>query len=59
MTMGGATVVAYMTGDGVHMFTLDPSVDATPNRVGMIANTGGPAIIAAGELIEGRMAMPP
>jgi acetyltransferase len=29
------------------------------NRVGMIANTGGPAIIATDELIEGGMAMPP
>jgi acyl-CoA synthetase (NDP forming) len=29
------------------------------NRVGMIANTGGPAIIATDELIEGGMVMPP
>jgi len=29
------------------------------NRVGMIANTGGPAIIATDELIEGGMTMPP
>ncbi len=29
------------------------------NRVGMIANTGGPAIIATDELIEGSMVMPP
>ena len=29
------------------------------NRVGMIANTGGPAIIATDELVEGGMAMPP
>ena len=29
------------------------------NRVGMIANTGGPAIIATDELIEGGMLMPP
>jgi len=29
------------------------------NRVGMIANTGGPAIIATDELIENGMAMPP
>ncbi len=30
----------------------------TGNRVGMIANTGGPAIIATDELIEGGMTMP-
>jgi len=29
------------------------------NRVGMIANTGGPAIIATDELVEGGMVMPP
>jgi acyl-CoA synthetase (NDP forming) len=29
------------------------------NRVGMVANTGGPAIIATDELIEGGMVMPP
>jgi len=29
------------------------------NRVGMITNTGGPAIIATDELIEGGMVMPP
>jgi acetyltransferase len=29
------------------------------NRVGMIANTGGPAILATDELVEGGMVMPP
>ncbi len=29
------------------------------NRVGMVANTGGPAIIATDELIEGGMTLPP
>jgi acyl-CoA synthetase (NDP forming) len=38
-------------------FALQPA--PAGNRVGMVANTGGPAIIATDELIEGGMVMPP
>ncbi len=56
-----AGVVAFRTIDDLCQATVGFASQPVPagNRVGMIANTGGPAVIATDELIEGGMSMPP
>ncbi len=56
-----AGIVAFRNTDEMCQAAIGFATQPVPagNRVGMIANTGGPAIIATDNLIEGGMVMPP
>ncbi|UCE59841.1 MAG: acetate--CoA ligase family protein [Phycisphaerales bacterium] len=55
-----AGIVSFRNIEGLCQSAIGFASQPVPagNRVGMIANTGGPAIIATDELIEGGMVMP-
>jgi len=56
-----AGVVAFRSVEDLCQSAIAFALQPVPagNRVGMVANTGGPAIIATDELIENGMVMPP